>query len=214
MCTRACAQVGCKVTGCVLECESQCSEEPGSPGDMLPHPQLWRPCLASHTPFCSSLPGAPQIWTSSSTSLWKGCCPSRRWGLGLPLLPCSPPHTWSLESSPSETTSPFRPWSAVPSSLPPSFSPPPSSSPPYLPSSIPSSGWCCYLGQVGTPRGKSVCSILPIKLDLHLLFASGWGFPARPCRRCGRSGPYLNVRAAVLTAPGPQNFLRRGWSHG
>lgn len=29
------------------------------------------------TPLCSSLPGAPQTWTSSSTFLWKRCYPSR-----------------------------------------------------------------------------------------------------------------------------------------
>ncbi|XP_066868775.1 uncharacterized protein C20orf96 homolog isoform X3 [Kogia breviceps] len=101
---------------------------------------------------------APLIWTSSSTSLWKSCCPSRWRGHGPPVPPWSHPHTQSLEFSRSKTTSPFRPWSAGPSFLilPPSLL---SFLPFFLfflsascvPLSLHSLGWCCYLSQVGIP---------------------------------------------------------------
>lgn len=124
---------------------------------LLPYLQLWRPCLVSHTPLCCFLPGAPLTWTSSSTSLWKSCCPSRWRGDGPPLPPWSLPHTQSLEFSPSKPTSPSRPGlQFLPSScsLPPSFPPLRAScflSASCVPLSLHAFGWCFYLSQVGIP---------------------------------------------------------------
>ena len=146
--------------------------------------------------LCSSLPGAPQTWTSSSTSLWRNCSPSRWRTMGHPSLPAlspilgaltcllprprvhSDPGLPSLPSSLSSFLSSFLPPSLSPPTLPlpPSFLPlslppsspflPPSPSPFPPPSSL--SGWCSCLGQVCIPS-EACHFFLPIKLALHLL---------------------------------------------
>lgn len=149
-------QLGCEVTGCVLGW--------GFPSKYLrscsPTLQLWCPCWASHTSLCSSLPGAAQTWMSSSASLWKSCYHSRWQGHGPPFILALAPTPGALNHRLPRP----HPHSHLSLQFPP-------------PSLL--SGWFCCLGQMGIPS-QAYHSFLLIKLDLHLLFAGAWGFPARP----------------------------------
>lgn len=145
---------------------------------MLPHPIALVPLLGLSHLCCSSLPGAPQTWMSPSTSLWKSCSLSRWQGHGHPPLP-------ALFPAPGARVIFFQghiPFGTL-----------------FIYLSFPPSVllvWGYHLGQLGI-SSLVHCFLLPIKLDLHLLFASAWG-----------NGLCLNMRASVLAASGAQNFSR------
>lgn len=171
-------RLGCEVTDGAPQKSTRVLKSRAPLRTCFPTLQLWRPYLASHTSRCSSLPGAPQTWTSPSTSLWKSRYPSRWQGHGHPSRP-------ALFPTPGASVVSFQDHIPIGTLL--------------VCLSFPPAVllvWGYHLGQVGL-SSQAHHFRLPIKLDLHLLFASAWG-----------NGLCLNTRAAVLAASGAQNFSR------
>lgn len=113
VCTYTVGLRGCRyVLGWGSPSKYQCSKEQGLPETCFPlcnsGTSAW-----PLTPLCSSLPGVPQTWTSSLTSLWKSCYHSRWRGPGHPSLPALFPAPGALSHLLPRPHPPVRPWSAV-----------------------------------------------------------------------------------------------------